>query len=462
MINEGKLAMVLGVEVSEVLNCGQTLDVPHCTTTQIDAELDRLESVGVRSFFPIHKFDNALGGVKFDGGTTGVLVNTGNKYATGKFWTAEHCEDPDHDNQPADPTQGHAHTFSQFLDPVLTQPLFEGQLPIYPPPPICNPKGLTRPGRVRDPADDGPRHDHRDRPHEHEGAPRDDGDPRGGELRRRHLEPQLGRPRQPEAHPAARRPDRADLAPRRTASSRSGARSSKPDPHYFFGVGFGSDINGLHSQPHRGRTRRRTPCSTRSCRSTAGASIDRQRSGTRVYDINTDGVDHYGLYPDWIEDMRGSPAARSWRTWPTAPRPTCRCGSARRRPRVPRWTRLCPGVSDVSRRRRMWRLRTRRRVRPQRGAHAGELRLPGLWSVAAVPPPGERDNRGVRPARLCRSPKLLDQDSVRELAIYEPGIVGPFRSPLAALAGLLSIPTTGRTSPRARSTRECAVRTCAA
>ena len=32
--------------------------------------------------------------------------------------------------------------------------------------------------------------------------------------------------------------------------------------------------------------------------------IDRQHSGTRVYDINTDGVDHYGLYPDWIEDLR--------------------------------------------------------------------------------------------------------------------------------------------------------------
>ena len=32
--------------------------------------------------------------------------------------------------------------------------------------------------------------------------------------------------------------------------------------------------------------------------------IGRQRSGTRVYDVNTDGVDHYGLYPDWIEDLR--------------------------------------------------------------------------------------------------------------------------------------------------------------
>ena len=23
-----------------------------------------------------------------------------------------------------------------------------------------------------------------------------------------------------------------------------------------------------------------------------------------MYDINTDGVDHYGLYPDWVEDLR--------------------------------------------------------------------------------------------------------------------------------------------------------------
>ena len=35
-----------------------------------------------------------------------------------------------------------------------------------------------------------------------------------------------------------------------------------------------------------------------------GSVVDRQRSGTRVYDVNVDGVDHYGLYPDWIEDLR--------------------------------------------------------------------------------------------------------------------------------------------------------------
>ena len=64
VINAGKLAMVLGVEVSEVFNCGQLMDIPNCNTTQIDDELDRLESIGVQSLFPVHKFDNALGGTQ--------------------------------------------------------------------------------------------------------------------------------------------------------------------------------------------------------------------------------------------------------------------------------------------------------------------------------------------------------------------------------------------------------------
>ena len=33
-------------------------------------------------------------------------------------------------------------------------------------------------------------------------------------------------------------------------------------------------------------------------------TVDRNRTGSRTWDINTDGVAHYGLYPDWIEDLR--------------------------------------------------------------------------------------------------------------------------------------------------------------
>ena len=34
-----------------------------------------------------------------------------------------------------------------------------------------------------------------------------------------------------------------------------------------------------------------------------GATIRRQTAGARTWDINTDGVAQYGLYPDWIEDV---------------------------------------------------------------------------------------------------------------------------------------------------------------
>ena len=172
VINAGKLAMVLGVEVSEVLNCGQLLDMPNCND-----DADRrpsstsCESIGVQSLFPVHKFDNALGGTHYDSGTTGVLVNAGNKYATGEFWNPEHCDDADHDNEPTNPTGEYAAQFSAIFGPVLINPLFQGQLPVYPPAPLCNPQGPDPARRVHDPGDDAPRHDHRDRPPEREGAP---------------------------------------------------------------------------------------------------------------------------------------------------------------------------------------------------------------------------------------------------------------------------------------------------
>src|SRR5205085_1620917 len=75
VINSGKLAVVLGVEISEVLGCGNTDGTPDCDRPQIDRELDELYRLGVRSLFPVHKFDNALGGTAFDNGGTGLLVN---------------------------------------------------------------------------------------------------------------------------------------------------------------------------------------------------------------------------------------------------------------------------------------------------------------------------------------------------------------------------------------------------
>jgi hypothetical protein len=34
-----------------------------------------------------------------------------------------------------------------------------------------------------------------------------------------------------------------------------------------------------------------------------GVQINKQVSGVRTYDVNRDGVDHYGLYADWIQAL---------------------------------------------------------------------------------------------------------------------------------------------------------------
>ena len=81
------------------------------------------------------------------------------------------------------------------------------------------------------------------------------------------------------------------------------ARANR-DPRFFFGTPFGSDINGLHAQPVPRAGAAQNPVHYPFLSFDGGSVINRQRSGTRVYDINSDGVDHYGLYPDWIEDLR--------------------------------------------------------------------------------------------------------------------------------------------------------------
>ena len=102
-VEQGKLAVVLGVEVSNPFGCKLTLGIAGCTAAQIDAGLTELHALGVRSMFLCHKFDNALCGVRFDEGTQGTIVNLGNLLNTGQWWQVEACrtELQDHTVSPA-------------------------------------------------------------------------------------------------------------------------------------------------------------------------------------------------------------------------------------------------------------------------------------------------------------------------------------------------------------------------
>ncbi|HEX6246832.1 MAG TPA: hypothetical protein VFZ64_03085, partial [Nocardioidaceae bacterium] len=59
VINEGKLAVVMGIETSVVFGCTMKADVPQCTPEEIERQLDEVHDLGVRQMELVNKFDNA-------------------------------------------------------------------------------------------------------------------------------------------------------------------------------------------------------------------------------------------------------------------------------------------------------------------------------------------------------------------------------------------------------------------
>jgi hypothetical protein len=76
----------------------------------------------------------------------------------------------------------------------------------------------------------------------------------------------------------------------------------------YFGIGYGADANGFGSQGGPRNPGEETDVDYPFTGIDGAVTFDQQVSGPegvgKVYDINTDGVDHYGLYPDWMEDLR--------------------------------------------------------------------------------------------------------------------------------------------------------------
>ena len=186
----------------------------------------------------------------------------------------------------------------------------------------------ARPDRSRRPrrpqADAEPDH-HRPGPPQREGAQERDGPDRGGALLRRRVEPQLEH----------RRRDPADLQARRRGHADEGI-GARLDQDLEGDEGAARQALLLRVRLRRGPERpgvaaraARGPSSYPFKSFDGKVTFERQRSGERLFDFTKDGVAHYGLFPDWWEDVRttaGGP--RSSATWRAGRRRTCRSGSA--------------------------------------------------------------------------------------------------------------------------------------
>ena len=293
VIAQGRLAVVLGVETSEPFGCKQVLDIAQCDRGDIDAGLDELHALGVRSMFLCHKFDNALCGVRFDEGALGTAINVGQFLSTGTFWQTGKCAGPQHDNP-----------IGLAAAPGAEKELPAGvEVPSYDEDAQCNTRGLTELGEyaVRGMME---RNMMLEIDHmsvkatgrvldifESASYPGVLSSHSWMDLDWTERVYGLGGFVAQYMHGSEDFVDEAD----RTAALRD---------EYGVGYGYGTDMNGVGGWPAP-RGADAPNAVTYPFRSVDGGSVlDRQTAGERTWDLNTDGAAHYGLVPDWIEDIR--------------------------------------------------------------------------------------------------------------------------------------------------------------
>jgi hypothetical protein len=296
VINQGRMAVVLEVEISEPFGCSGW-DQPTCGQAQVDRELDELHRMGVRSMLLLNKFDNPLVGVRFDSGPVGVLINGANRASAGSFWSAQTCTGPLHDNTIYSPDPQTSAAVGQLLG---ASGLPGGTAPVYPPPPHCNTRGLTALGEhvvermmdlhmIVNP-------DHMSQAgvdrtlglleaRDYSGVISPHGWMDPGNWPRLWKLGGMAFPGHAEASEYVKQWQ--EFRPRQTP--------------YLLGWGYGADLGGLSEQPGAGAAGRLAyPFKSLDGRVT----FDRQRTGQRTFDYNNDGVAHYGLYADWLADLR--------------------------------------------------------------------------------------------------------------------------------------------------------------
>lgn len=148
VINDGKLAVILGLEFAQILDCGVTFnpdgtETRNCDEAQIDAELERMWNLGVRHIYPYHDIDSSLGGT----GLFSDILNYLNFLDTGRYWETEDCraypEDEPFVREPG--TEINSSVPGTGNDPVSQQIIggLGGTAPIYTAGRHCNRRHVT-------------------------------------------------------------------------------------------------------------------------------------------------------------------------------------------------------------------------------------------------------------------------------------------------------------------------------
>lgn len=299
--SQGKLAVVIGMETSDPLNCSEP---SGCTRKDVDRGLRKLKRIGVRSMFIAHWVDNAFGGAALEGGDKGKFISAFEQIETGHYFNTGPCPHPSQGEEVATLSPVEISVLGHFFPAAADLP----PMPEYPPGPQCNTKGLTKLGAYlvkRMMA----MHMLIDVDHLSE---------RGRDevlrITAKHDYPLVS------SHTGTG----GSWTPGelRTLFGNGGFATSTPgDPNSiadkinsfdayrqkgeFFGIGLGTDTGGFSGLPGAPGPDQQISYPFKGYRS--GVSFDRETTGERTFDFNSDGVAHYGLFPDLLAATENAP-----------------------------------------------------------------------------------------------------------------------------------------------------------
>ena len=91
VIQQGKLAMLVGVESSELFGCGERFDAGTCTRADVDRGLALYRRLGISGFFIAHWIDNAFAGAALMPGATGTFISAMQVQQTGLPFETSPC-----------------------------------------------------------------------------------------------------------------------------------------------------------------------------------------------------------------------------------------------------------------------------------------------------------------------------------------------------------------------------------
>src|SRR4051812_32023984 len=296
VINKGKMAVVLEIEVSEPFDC-RGWDQPTCDQSQVDKGLDEMYNLGVRSMLLLNKFDNPLTGVRFDSGQVGAVINAGNKESSGSYWGAKTCTAKLHDNEISHPAPQPAAGLATLL---AAAGLGSGAAPAYPPAPHCNTRGLTDLGKhvVRRMMDS-----HMIVNPDHMSQAGVDATLSLLEARRYSGVISPHGWMDPGNWPRLWKLGGVAFPGHSTADSyvKDWKHYRPRQTPYKFGWGYGADLGGLSHQPDASADGASFKYPFKSY--DGRVTFKRQRTGERTFDYGKEGGAQYGLYADWFADL---------------------------------------------------------------------------------------------------------------------------------------------------------------